>query len=69
MLKYGSEQNWASNNSDLRRKYNLPLKDENISDMSKPVWKSTVKRQIQYYASKLSFGELSKQQKNCSFEV
>ena len=34
---------------DLRRKYNLPLKDENISNMSKPMWKSIVKRQIQYY--------------------
>ena len=33
---------------DLRRKYNLPLKDENISNTSKPVWKSIVKRQIQY---------------------
>ena len=49
MLKYGSEKNWANNILDLRRKYNLPLKDENISNMSKPVWKSIVKRQIQYY--------------------
>ena len=31
------------------RKYNLPLKDENISNLSKPVWKSIVKRQMQYY--------------------
>ena len=37
------------NISDLCRKYNLPLKDENISNMPKPVWKSIVKRQIQYY--------------------
>ena len=49
MLKYSSEKNWANNILDLRRKYNLPLKDENISSMSKPVWKSIVKRQIQYY--------------------
>ena len=49
MLKYSSESNWANNILDLRRKYNLPLKDENISNMSKPVWKSIVKRQIQYY--------------------
>ena len=42
MLKYGSEENWANNILDLRRKYNLPLKDENISNMSKPVWKSIV---------------------------
>ena len=34
---------------DLRQKYNLPLKDENISNMSKPVSKSVLKRQIQYY--------------------
>ena len=40
MLKYSSEK---------IGKYNLPLKDENISNMSKPVWKSIVKRQIQYY--------------------
>ena len=40
---------WANNILDLRRKYNLPLKDENISNMFKPVWKSVVKRQIQYY--------------------
>ena len=37
MLKYSSEKNWANNILDLRRKYNLPLKDENISNMSKPV--------------------------------
>ena len=48
-LKHSSEENWANNILDLRRKYNLPLKDENISNMSKPVWKSIVKRQIQYY--------------------
>ena len=49
MLKYSSEKHWANNILDLRRKYNLPLKDENISNRSKPVWKSIVKRQIQYY--------------------
>ena len=49
MLKYSSEKNWANNTLDLRRKYNLPLKDENVSNMFKPVWKSIVKRQIQYY--------------------
>ena len=49
MLKYSSEKNLANNILDLRRKYNLPLEDENISNMSKPVWKSIVKRQMQYY--------------------
>ena len=49
MLKYSSEKNSANNILDLRRKYNLPLKDEHISNMSKPVWKSIVKRQMQYY--------------------
>ena len=49
MLKYSSEKNWANNILDLRRKYSLPLKDENINNMSKQVWKSIVKRQIQYY--------------------
>ena len=49
MLKYSSENNWANNILGLSRKYNLPLQDENISNMSKPVWKSIIKRQIQYY--------------------
>ena len=49
MLKYSSEKNWANNILDLRRKYSIPLKDEYISNMSKPVWKSIVKRQVQYY--------------------
>ena len=47
-LKYSSENNWA-NILELRRKYNPPLKDKNISNMSKPAWKSIVKRHIQYY--------------------
>ena len=38
MLKYSSENNWANNILDLCRKHNLPLKDENISNMPKPVW-------------------------------
>ena len=49
ILKHSSENNWANNVLDLRRKYNLPLEDENISNMPKPVWKSIVKRKIQYY--------------------
>ena len=49
MPKYSSENNWANNILDLRRKYNLLLQDENIGNMSKPVWKSIVRRQIQYY--------------------
>ena len=49
MLRYSSEKTWTNNILDLRQKYNLLLKDENIGNMSKPVWKSIVKRQIQYY--------------------
>ena len=49
MLKYSSENNWANNILYLCRKYNPPLKDENISNMTKPVWKSIVKKQIQCY--------------------
>ena len=37
MLKYSSEKNWANNILDLRRKYNLRLKDENIDNMFKPM--------------------------------
>ena len=47
ILKYGSENNWANKILDLRLKYNLSLKDENISNMTRPVWKSVVNRQIQ----------------------
>ena len=49
MLKYNWENNWSNNILDSCRNYNLPLKDENINNMSKKVWKSTVKRQTQYY--------------------
>ena len=63
MLKNSSENNWANNILDLRRKYTSILKDKNISNMSKPVWKSIVNRQIQYNA----FNFISYSVKLCIF--
>ena len=42
MLKYPSENNWANNVLDLRRKYNLPRNDDNIANTTWPVWKKMV---------------------------
>ena len=49
MLRLSSEPNWANGVLDLRQKYNLPLNDTNIQNMSSQMWKSlvvgTIKRQ------------------------
>ena len=44
MLKYPAEKNWANNVLDLRHKYNLPQNDDNIVNMTWPVWKKMVKK-------------------------
>ena len=46
MLKFNDESNWGNEVLDLRKKYNLPLKDENIKNMSERDWKSIVKRSV-----------------------
>ena len=46
MLKYKEEINWANNVIGLRKKYNLPLSDENIENMQMNDWKSFVKTVI-----------------------
>ena len=49
MLRLSSEPNWTNGVFDLRQKYNLPLNDTNIQNMSSQMWKSlvvgTIKRQ------------------------
>ena len=49
MLKYEFEPNWANNILGLREKYNLPLKDLNIQKLSKPQWKTMLKRQVRKF--------------------
>ena len=46
MLKYKEEINWANDVIGLRKKYNLPLSDENIKNMQMNGWKSFVKSVI-----------------------
>ena len=43
MLKFKDEANWGNEALGVRKKYNLPLKDENIKNMSVKDWKSFVK--------------------------
>ena len=50
MLKYPYERNWANCILDLRYKYNLPLCDDNIINMTKSMWKVMVKNQIKKHA-------------------
>ena len=38
MLRLSSEPNWANGVLDLRQKYNLPLNDTNIQNMSSQMW-------------------------------
>ena len=42
MLRLSSEPKWAYGVLDLRQKYNLPLNDTNIQNMSSQMWKSLV---------------------------
>ena len=42
MLKFKDETNWGNEVLGLRKKYNLPLKEENIKNMSERDWKSVV---------------------------
>ena len=39
MLKYQAERNWANNVHELRGKYNLPLSDENVCNLTHAMWK------------------------------
>ena len=44
MLKYQAERNWANNVHELRSKYNLPLSDENVCNVTYDTWKRIVDR-------------------------
>ena len=46
MLKYPAENNSANNVLDLRCKYNLPQKDENVTNLTWPYWNIMVKNQV-----------------------
>ena len=46
MLKFKDETNWGNEAFGLRKKYNLPLKDENIKNVSERDWKSFVKSSV-----------------------
>ena len=46
MLKFKDEANWGNEVLGLRKKYNLPLKDANIKNMSVRDWKSFVKSSV-----------------------
>ena len=50
MLKYQAERNWASNVHELRGKYNLPLNDENICNLTYAIWKKMVHDRVKYVA-------------------
>ena len=50
MLKFSEEVNWANDVTDLRKKYNLPLRDDNVKNMLvkdyKWIVKSTIYREV-----------------------
>ena len=46
VLKHPSEDNWADNVLDLRLKYNLPQNDDNIANMTWPMWKKMIKNTV-----------------------
>ena len=50
ILKYPAEKNWANNVFDLCSKYNLSLYDENIANITKPLWKIMAKNQVKKLA-------------------
>ena len=50
MLKYQAERNWANNVHELRGKYNLPLNDENVCNLTYSMWKKMVHDRVKYVA-------------------
>ena len=45
-VKIQDETNWGNEVLGLRKKYNLPLKDETMKNMSERDWKSIVKSSV-----------------------
>ena len=65
MLKYQAERNWANNVHELRSKYNLPLSDENVWNVTYDTWKRIVNDRIKHVAF-LSLTEMcSADKKTC----
>ena len=50
MLKYQAERNWANNVHELRGKYNLPLNDENVCNLTYAMWKKMIHDRVKYVA-------------------
>ena len=50
MLKYPSENNWASNVLDLHCKYNFIQNDDNIANLTWPMWNNMVKNTVKRFA-------------------
>ena len=48
MLKYQAKRNWENNVYELRSKYNLPLSDENVCDITYDTWKRMVNDWIKH---------------------
>ena len=65
MLNYQAERNWANNVHELRGKYNLPLNDENVCNMTYAMWKKMVHDQVKYVASSSLTEMCSANKKTC----
>ena len=50
MLKYQAERNWANNVHELRSKYNLPLSNANVCNITYDTWKRIVNGRIKHVA-------------------
>ena len=65
MLKYQAERNWENNVHELRSKYNLPLSDKNVCNVTYDTWKRIVNDRIKHVAF-LSLTEMcSSNKKTC----
>ena len=65
MLNYQAERNWVNNVHELRSKYNLPLSDENVCNITYDTWKKIVNDRIKHVAF-LSLTEMcSTNKKTC----
>ena len=48
MLKYQAERNWTNNVYELCSKYNLPLSDENVCNVTYDTWKRIVDDRVKH---------------------
>ena len=54
MLTFSEEVNWANDVIGLRKKYNLPLHDDNVKNMGVKDWKWIVKRERLFWNYRLN---------------